>query len=83
MVNRSEAVYFSDENGPSAHAKRYGGYVMVDYLMELWALCSFGLMGISCAFALGYLVCFATRRPTVMMPSRDAKGRFRPWKELA
>lgn len=58
---------------------------MGDYLMELWALYSFDIMAISCAFALGACVGYATRRPVVKVvpPTRDANGRFRPWKELA
>jgi hypothetical protein len=58
---------------------------MADYLMEFWALYTFDIMAIGCAFSLGALVGYATRRSPrpVMMPTRDAKGRFRPWKELA
>lgn len=58
---------------------------MVDRVMEFWALYTFDIMGIACAFALGACFGWLTKpsHPNVMMPTRDEKGRFRPWKELA
>jgi hypothetical protein len=57
----------------------------MDSLMEFWALYSFDIIAVTCAFGLGYLVCYAQHctGKQVMMPDRDAKGRFKPWKELA
>jgi hypothetical protein len=57
----------------------------MDSLMELWALYSYDIIAVGCAFGLGYLVCYAQHctGKQVMMPDRDEKGRFKPWKELA